>query len=73
MTNAKSGLDAGLFLDEDDDYVVFESGSNKGMCFVSLGGHTVHRDRCEWQQYAAVSWSWVRLRLSRTLRLHSSG
>ena len=27
MTNAKSGLDAGLFLDEDDDYVVFESGS----------------------------------------------
>lgn len=38
MTNAKSGLDAGLFLDEDDDYVVFESGSNKGMCFVSLGG-----------------------------------
>ena len=38
MTNAKSGLDAGLFLDEDDDYVVFESGSNKGMCFVSMGG-----------------------------------
>ena len=41
MTNAKSGLDAGLFLDEDDDYVVFESGSNKGMCFVSLGGTVV--------------------------------
>lgn len=38
MTSAVSGISAALFRDEDDDYVVFESGSNKGMCFVSLGG-----------------------------------
>ena len=38
MTSAVSGLSAALFRDEPDDYVVFEEGSNKGMCFVSLGG-----------------------------------
>lgn len=38
MTSAISGLSAALYEDEADEYVVVEQGSNKGMCFVSLGG-----------------------------------
>src|SRR5512139_3643617 len=38
MTSAVSGLSAALYEDEADEYVVVEQGSNKGMCFVSLGG-----------------------------------
>lgn len=36
MTNAKSGLDAALFLDEPEEYVVTPAlGSNRDICFVS--------------------------------------
>lgn len=43
MTGAKSGLDAALFLDEPEEYVVTPAlGSNRDICFVSKNGTTNH-------------------------------
>ena len=39
MTLAKSGLDAALFLDEPEEYVVTSAlGSNRAICFASKNG-----------------------------------
>lgn len=39
MTDSKSGLDAALYLDEPEEYVVTATlGSNRDICFVSKGG-----------------------------------
>jgi len=40
MTNAKSGLDAGLYRDETAEYLVTDHGSNRDLCFVSKAGVT---------------------------------